>query len=98
MRALTVYIVAYDIRNPTRLRKVHKTMRGFGDAVQLSVFRCVLTDANKVRMITRLEATIHQGEDQVLIVPLGPEGGRHDSAIETIGVPLQSIDRHAIVI
>ncbi|MFO0762685.1 MAG: CRISPR-associated endonuclease Cas2, partial [Byssovorax sp.] len=33
------YVVAYDVCDPKRLRQVHKTMRGFGDALQLSVFR-----------------------------------------------------------
>ncbi len=27
------YLVAYDISDPKRLRRVHRTMRGYGDAL-----------------------------------------------------------------
>jgi CRISPR-associated protein Cas2 len=35
------YIVTYDVCNPKRLRKVFKTMQGYGEHLQLSVFRWV---------------------------------------------------------
>ena len=34
------YLVCYDIRDDKRLRKVHKTMRDFGDHLQYSIFEC----------------------------------------------------------
>lgn len=52
----TRYLVAYDIRDPFRLRKVHKIVRGFGDSMQYSVFVCDLTSAERVRLIERLGA------------------------------------------
>lgn len=36
----SIYLVCYDICNPLRLAKVGKTMLGFGDRVQYSVFEC----------------------------------------------------------
>ena len=35
-----LYIVAYDISDPKRWRKVFKAMNGYGARVQLSVFQC----------------------------------------------------------
>ena len=43
-----LYLVAYDICDPKRLRKVFKTMRGFGEHLQFSVFQCDLTPMARV--------------------------------------------------
>lgn len=66
------YIVSYDIADPTRLRRVHRTLRDFGDGIQLSVFACQLTEKDRAVLECRLLEIIHQREDQVLFVKLGP--------------------------
>lgn len=38
-----LYIVTYDIASQRRWRKVFRTMEGFGEWLQLSVFQCRLT-------------------------------------------------------
>ena len=93
-----VYLVCYDICDPKRLQKVYKTMRGFGEHFQYSVFKCELDAKNKVRMITKLERIIDVAEDQVLIAPLGPATGRYASSIETIGRPLPDRPSGAVVV
>lgn len=79
------YIVAYDISDQKRLRKVYKTMCGYGDPLQYSVFRCDLSGREKVELIAALTSIIHHREDRVLIVNLGPASGRADERIETLG-------------
>ena len=37
------YIVTYDIADARRWRRVFKTMNGFGEWLQLSVFQCRLS-------------------------------------------------------
>lgn len=91
-------IVCYHICDPKRLRQVYQPMRGFGDHLQLSVFRCDLSPAEKVRMMASLEDLVHHGEDQVLIVPLGPPSGRNPSSMETVGLPLAHPERHTVVV
>src|SRR5437870_5051974 len=44
----TCYIVAYDIADPKRLQRVHRTMRGYGDPLQYSVFRCILSPSERI--------------------------------------------------
>jgi CRISPR-associated protein Cas2 len=68
----TVSIVTYDICDDRRLRDVYKAMRGFGDHIQYSVFRCELSARARVEMISRLEGLIDHREDQVLIRGSGP--------------------------
>lgn len=94
----TAYIVAYDISDPGRLRRVYRTMRGYGDRIQFSVFRCELSPAELVVMQAALTALIHQRDDQVLIVPLGPPGGRHDAAIRALGRAYVDPERRAVII
>lgn len=66
------FLVTYDIADDKRLRQVFKTMKGYGEHVQLSVFRCSLTRTEMTEMMAKLSALIHHGVDQVLIVTLGP--------------------------
>ncbi|NIU74396.1 MAG: CRISPR-associated endonuclease Cas2, partial [Gammaproteobacteria bacterium] len=47
---------------------------GFGEHVQLSVFRCDLAPTRLVEMRMALNALINQKEDQVLVIRLGPSG------------------------
>jgi CRISPR-associated protein Cas2 len=65
------YIVSYDISDPARLRRVHATVRDFGDALQLSVFACQLNAKDLAVLESRLLDVIHTHQDQVLIVKLG---------------------------
>lgn len=53
------FLVCYDIANDLRLRKVHKTMRGFGDHLQYSIFECQFTPTDLVRCRHALAQIIH---------------------------------------
>ncbi|MDQ3265269.1 MAG: CRISPR-associated endonuclease Cas2 [Myxococcota bacterium] len=81
------YIVTYDVCSPRRLRLVFKTMKGFGQHLQLSVFRCDLSPMALALMKGKLLQIIHSEEDQVLIVDVGPTEGRGNEAFESLGRP-----------
>lgn len=68
---LFCYLVTYDISCPRRWRKVFRALHGFGEHVQLSVFRCDLTPERHARLKSVLDRLIHHTEDQVLIAKLG---------------------------
>ena len=92
------YLVCYDISDDKRLRKVFKTMRGFGDHLQFSVFECQLTATDLVRLRAQLSQIINHADDQVLFVSLGPAEGRGDRVISAIGKPYTSVDAPCIVV
>ena len=92
------FIVAYDISDPGRLRRVYRTMRGFGDRIQFSVFRCELSPSERVLLEAALTKYLNTRDDQVLIFPLGPSGGRHDAGIRSLGRPFVDSERRAIII
>jgi CRISPR-associated protein Cas2 len=92
------YIVTYDICEPRRLRKVYKLMLGYGDHLQLSVFRCELNHRELVELRTKLSELIHMTEDQVLFASLGLVEGRGAGAVQAIGKAYMDPERLAIVV
>lgn len=89
------YMVSYDICDPKRLRRVFKTMRGFGDALQYSVFLCDLSPSERILLLEKLTPLLNHREDQVMLVNLGPADGQSGDRIETLGrglaVPLERV-------
>jgi CRISPR-associated protein Cas2 len=82
----TRYLLAYDIREPRRLRRVHKIAKGFGDPLQYSVFVCDLTRLELLGLKRALLAEIHERQDSVGIFDLGPALGRGVTCVELLGV------------
>ena len=95
---MQMYLVTYDIRHAKRLRKVHKTMKGFGDPLQYSVFRCEFSEANRVRMVSALSEVINHDEDQVLIFNLGPVDGIRADMVESLGQKYSPADHDAMIV
>ena len=85
------YLVSYDIRDPKRLRRVARTMEGFGERIQRSVFHCRLTDEDRRRLQQKLLDLIHAGEDTVRIYPLCRKDAR-DIAVVGKPLPEQALD------
>ena len=70
------YIVAYDVSDGKRLRRVFRKMNGFGDALQYSVFACDLSSKERVIMEEALTDIINLKEDRVIIIDIGPTEGK----------------------
>jgi CRISPR-associated protein Cas2 len=92
-----LYIVAYDIANPRRWRRVFKTMNAYGEWLQLSVFQCRLSRRRRAELETRLRALVKNDEDHVLLIDVGP-ADKTKLAVESIGRTFSSIERRATVI
>ncbi len=67
-----LYFVVYDISDAKRWRSVFKTMHGYGEWVQLSVFQCRLTRVRHAELIADLDSIIHHDEDHLVIMDVGP--------------------------
>ena len=92
------YLVCYDIRDAKRLRRVFKTMKGYGEHWQFSIFFCVLKDIDRVRMQTALETEINLKKDQVLILDLGANEREARESGTIIGQPLPQADAGMVVV
>ena len=89
------YIVAYDIADPKRLRKVATTCEDFGVRRQYSVFLCRLSSTDFVKLRCRLYDLINLKEDQVLFIPLC---GKCVNLIEALGRPTEAVDARDVVV
>jgi CRISPR-associated protein Cas2 len=92
---MDTYLVAYDISDPKRLRKVARACEDFGLRRQFSVFICRLAAADVVRLKSRLYDVIGLDRDQVLMIPLC---ARCASAFEALGRPIEPHDARDVVI
>lgn len=92
------YLVAYDIRNSKRLRKVFIKMRGYGDALQFSVFLCKLSSTEKMLMLSELLRIIKQDEDSLMIIYLDSLSGEDQSKIEFIGKKQELTEDSSVII
>ncbi len=92
------YLVCYDIRDSARLRKVHKVVRGYGEAWQYSVFFCVLKDIDRVRLQSDLESQMNMREDRTMILDLGTNEGQARGAAAVIGQSLPDPDTGMVVV
>jgi len=82
------YLVCYDIRDPKRLRRVHKILKGYGEPWQYSIFFCVLKDIDRVRLQSDLEDEMNLKEDQTMIIDLGADEEKARRASFVIGQSL----------
>jgi len=93
-----MYVVTYDICDKKRLRSVFKLMHGYGDRLQLSVFRCELSDRERAELIARLCEIVKHDEDQVLFFPLGPAGGARETRVHHVGKAYVPVEHGAVII
>jgi CRISPR-associated protein Cas2 len=94
----TVYIVSYDICDARRLRNVYRLMRGFGDHIQYSVFRCDLSAREVADLRAKLEPVIDHRADQVLLIDLGPPDGRASECIQSVGRAYTPLLRRPVIV
>ena len=92
------YLVCYDIRDPKRLRRVHKVVKGYGEAWQFSIYFCVLKEIDRVRLQTELEEQMNHREDQAMILDLGANEEEAREAATVIGQPIPEAESGFVVI
>ena len=92
-----LYLVSYDIRCPRRWRRVYRTLSGYGEWVQLSVFQCRLHPIALLQLEAHLAEQIHQDEDHVLMVDLGPAENVRPR-VRSLGRTYTPVTRQAVIV
>jgi CRISPR-associated protein Cas2 len=78
----TLYVIAYDITSDRRRRKVHKSLCGFGEWTQYSLFECHLSEKELLLLRGKLEKLLEPDEDSLRLYPLC---GACVEKVETMG-------------
>lgn len=80
------YVVAYDIREPKRLRRVHRAMKAFGYPLQYSVFICDLDNMERIQLRLKVGEIMSLAEDSLALIDLGNPDSRGVECFEFLGV------------
>lgn len=79
------FLIAYDIGDAKRLRRIIKIMEGAGQRLQYSVFLCDLSGAELADWDSAVRAVIELREDSIVRIDLGPSDT--PARLWTIGTP-----------
>ncbi len=92
-----LYVVSYDIRCPKRWRRVFRTLHGYGEWLQLSVFQCRLDTMALLRLEAELAEEINLDKDHVLMVDLGPAENVRPR-IRSLGKVFEPVSRESVIV
>ncbi len=92
-----LYIVAYDITDPKRWRRVFRLMKGYGEWLQLSVFQCRMSRTRHAELIALLDGIIHHTHDHIVLMDLGPAENVKPRVV-SLGKTFDAIERAPIIV
>lgn len=92
-----LYVITYDIADAKRWRRVFKTMNGYGEWLQLSVFQCRLSRRRRQELAMSLDQLIHHRDDHVLILDLGP-ADKVEVNVESLGKSFEAVAREPVIV
>lgn len=92
-----LYLVAYDISDQKRWRRVFKIMKGYGEWLQLSVFQCRLGRVRHAELIALLDELIHHDDDHVVIVDIGL-AEKVKPRVTSLGKEFSPVERGPVIV
>ena len=84
----TLYLAAYDISSPERLRMALYALKAYACGGQKSVFECFLTARERRALLAEVAGIIDIAEDRFLLLPLSRAG-----RVETLGIAVKPEDQ-----
>lgn len=92
-----LYIVAYDISDAKRWRRIFKIMNGYGEWLQLSVFQCRLSARRQAEMIQLLDGIMHHDDDHIVVMDLGPADSV-EPRVTSLGKRFETVTREPTIV
>ena len=83
----TLYLIAYDIRDPGRLNRVRYFLKGYSTGGQKSAYECFLTGGELKFVMSNISRLILDDEDRVHIFQMDGRSRTH-----VLGIALQPRD------
>lgn len=69
-----LYIAAYDVSSPARLRDALKVLKSYASGRQKSVFECFLSAPERRALLAEIQTLLDPDEDRFLLLRLEPRG------------------------
>jgi CRISPR-associated protein Cas2 len=82
-----LYLVAYDIGHPKRLKKMLDILKDYASGGQKSAFECYLSVSEKEKLLTRVRDAMNIEEDAVIIVRM-----LNRESVTTLGIAVSPLD------
>lgn len=82
-----LYIAAYDVRSPKRLRAALKLVKAQATGGQKSAYECFLTPAECANLLEDMRGVLDTHEDRFVLVRLDPR-----ARVRTLGVAVAPQD------
>lgn len=82
-----LYLAAYDVTDPARLRDALHAVKGYASGGQKSVFECFLTPAERRSLLAEVRTVLNLQEDRFMLLPLA-----HPQAMRTLGIAVKPSD------
>jgi CRISPR-associated protein Cas2 len=92
-----LYIVAYDISDQKRWRRVFNLMKGYGEWLQLSIFQCRLSRKRHAELIALLDGIVHHREDHVVLLDVGL-ADRVSPRVVSLGKNFEPLKREPVIV
>ena len=83
----SLYLVAYDVREPSRLRHMLNVLKDYASGGQKSAFECYLFPWERSELISRVEMAMESDEDSFLMVSLAGVNN-----VKTLGIAVKPAD------
>ncbi len=83
----SLYLVAYDICKPSRLRKTLTILKDYASGGQKSAFECYLTVSERDELLFRVEQVMDASDDAFLVIKL-----RSREAVDVLGCAIKPSD------
>lgn len=79
------YLCTYDVAEDKRRNRLFQLLKDHGEHVQYSVFLCELNARERAGLLARVAEIVHQTEDQLLVINLGPAGLDWTQQLDSVG-------------
>ena len=87
MSTRVLYLAAYDIACPSRLRTALRILKGYASGRQKSVFECFLSPGERRALLAEMREVIDATQDRFLLLRLEPRG-----KFRVLGIAVKPID------
>lgn len=82
-----LYLAAYDVAAPARLKASLDLIKGYATGGQKSAYECFLSPGEKTALLSDMAQVLETAEDRFLLVGLDPR-----SRVYTLGVAMEPVD------
>jgi len=93
-----LYIVAYDIADPKRWRRIFRLMHGYGEWLQLSIFQCRLSSRRRAELQAMVDGIIDHRADHILFMDLGPADGVNPRVTSLGKSEFEAVQRAPVIV